>query len=174
MSEEQNLEDYSIGVDRFFDSVYEGSRLTVLDSFEDLADQMARNLEKFHGYEGVEVQYTGPMAETFAGPVMNGPPRDNSRTYRVSAREQAEFEVKVRDTSMAFNGSGQGLTLDTQNEYRDLILDHEEGSEQLYRNFTEEFRNILGLDISDYQKDEDEGRWLFKFQREDVEDLEGL
>ena len=174
MAEEQNSEVYSIGLGEFLDSVYGGSRIEVLDGFEEMADQTAGNLEKFQGYEDVDISYTGPIAETFAGPVMNGVARDNSRTYRISAEEDSEFEVKIRDTSMAFASSSQGLVLDTENEYRDLILNHEEGSEQLYSDFTEEFRNILGTDSSEYQRDEEEGRWLFKFQREDVEGLEEL
>lgn len=174
MAGEQNQRDYRLAVDEFFDSVYEGSRLTVLDGFEELADQVVQNLEEFHGYDEVDLRYTGPMAETFAGPVMDGPAMNNSRSYRVSAEEETEFEIKVKDTSMAFMSSGEGLTLDRQNEYRDIVLSYGEGSEQLYTDFTEEFRNILGLDSSDYQREEEKGRWLFKFQREDVNDIEGL
>lgn len=171
MTEEQNPEGYSIGLDEFLDSVYGDSRLKVLDSFEEMADQTAENLEEFHGYEDVEISYTGPMAEIFAGPVMNGVARDNSRIYSISAEKESDFEVKIRDTSMAFMSSGKGLILDTEKEYRDIVLSHEEGSEQLYSDFTEEFRNILGMDSTDYHRDEDKGKWLFKFQREDVEDI---
>ena len=172
MAEEQNSDGYGIVVDEFFDSVYEASRMEVLDGFEEVVEQVTDNLERFRGYEEIEFNYKGPMVQTFAGPVMNGPARDNSRSYQLSTdSEEMDFEINVKDSSMAFMESGQGLKLDTENEYRDLIFSHEDGSKQLYNDFIEEFRNLLAVDGSQYRRNKETDRWEFKFQREDVKGL---
>jgi hypothetical protein len=172
MAEKQNSDGYCIVVDDFFDSVYEASRMEVLDGFEEVVEQVTDNLERFRGYEEIEINYEGPMVQTFAGPVMKGPARENSRSYQLSTdSEVMDFDINVKDSSMAFMESGQGLTLDTENEYRDLVFSHKDGSKQLYNDFIEEFGNLLAVDGSQYRRNKETDRWEFKFQRKDLKGL---
>lgn len=171
MVKPENQKDYTITADEYYDTLFESSRLAVLDGFEQLAEQIAQNLEEFYGYGDIQINYTGPLMETFVGPVMNGAPKSNSRSYNLSGESEVDFEVDVKDSSMAFMASEEGLMLDAENEYRDLIFSYEEGSQQLYNDFVEEFRNLLGVNSSQYRRNQETMDWEFKFQREDVKGL---
>lgn len=156
----------------------------VLTAFDRSVPGLEEELEEFYGE--ITVRRTGPAAQSFAGPVLEGE-ASSSRSYvaETGGGETAEFEVAVRDYTqpeleemleVTDTDSVEVNVGDAEYSYwRCLSLSYEEGDRTLFDHIGDTVWDLLGEDVleeGEYEREEDERRFIV--EREDIDQIDLL